>query len=55
MEAAGLWMLAAVAALILATGLPAWVLLAGVALAFAAIGVAVGKIPSRSSAESLRG
>ena len=45
MDAAGLWMLAAVAALILATGLPAWMLLIGVALAFAAIGVAVGKVP----------
>jgi tripartite ATP-independent transporter DctM subunit len=44
MEAAGLWMLAAVAALILATGLPAWVLLVGVALAFAATGVALGKV-----------
>jgi TRAP-type mannitol/chloroaromatic compound transport system permease large subunit len=45
MEAAGLWMLAAVAALILATGLPAWMLLVGVALAFAAAGVALGKVP----------
>ena len=45
MESLGLWMLAAVAALILATGLPAWMLLAGVALAFASVGVAVGKIP----------
>jgi len=45
METAGLWMLAAVAALILATGLPAWVLLAGVALGFAALGVAAGAIP----------
>ena len=46
MESAGLWMLAAVAALILATGLPAWMLLVGVALVFAAFGVAVGKVPS---------
>jgi tripartite ATP-independent transporter DctM subunit len=45
MESAGLWMLAAVAALILATGLPAWVLLIGVALASSAAGVAVGKVP----------
>jgi len=45
MESAGLWMLAAVAALILATGLPAWMLLVGVAFAFAAIGVALGRVP----------
>jgi len=45
MESAGLWMLAVVAALILATGLPAWMLLIGVALAFAATGVALGRIP----------
>src|SRR5438034_8848323 len=45
MQPAGLWMLAAVAALILATGLPAWLLLVGVALGFAALGVAVGAIP----------
>jgi tripartite ATP-independent transporter DctM subunit len=45
METAGLWMLAAVAALILTTGLPAWVLLVGVALGFATLGVAFGAIP----------
>lgn len=45
MRTAGLWMLAAVAALMLATGLPAWVLLAGVALGFAVFGVIAGAIP----------
>ncbi len=42
MESAGLWMLAAVAAVMAATGLPAWVALTAVTLAFAAIGVALG-------------
>jgi tripartite ATP-independent transporter DctM subunit len=42
MESNGLWMLAAVAALLLVTGLPAWIVLLGVALAFAAAGVALG-------------
>ena len=42
MEASGLWMLAAVAALMLATGLPAWIVLTGVALAFSALGVTLG-------------
>src|SRR5258705_2885404 len=45
MRTAGLWMLAVVAALMLATGLPAWVLLAGVALGFAVLGVTIGAIP----------
>jgi tripartite ATP-independent transporter DctM subunit len=42
METAGLWMLGAAAALMLATGLPAWIVLTGVALAFSAIGIAAG-------------
>ena len=42
MEASGLWMLATAAALMLATGLPAWVVLTGVALAFSGLGVALG-------------
>ena len=42
MEAAGLWMLAAVAVVMVTTGLPAWVSLTGVTLAFAAIGIARG-------------
>jgi len=41
METGGLWMLAAVALVMLATGLPAWIVLAGVSLAFAACGVAL--------------
>ncbi len=45
METAGLWMLAAVAALLLATGLPAWMVLTGVALAFAGFGAALGAFP----------
>lgn len=39
---AGLWMLAALGALIVSSGLPVWVLLIGSASAFAAIGVALG-------------
>src|SRR5438477_2529721 len=42
METAGLWMLAAAAVLMLATGLPAWVAISGVALAFSAAGIALG-------------
>src|SRR5258706_74941 len=41
-ESSGLWMLATAAVLMLATGLPAWVVLTGVALAFSALGVALG-------------
>jgi TRAP-type mannitol/chloroaromatic compound transport system permease large subunit len=41
---AGLWMLLALAALIIATGLPVWALLIGTASAFAAGGWAVGLI-----------
>jgi TRAP-type mannitol/chloroaromatic compound transport system permease large subunit len=40
----GLWMLIAVAAVLVATGLPAWTVLIGVALAFAAGGVAMGAL-----------
>ncbi len=42
MDSAGVWMLLAVAALMLATGLPTWILLIGVAIAFAALGVLTG-------------
>ena len=42
METAGLWMLAAVAIVMAGTGLPAWISLTAVTLAFAALGVAVG-------------
>ena len=42
MEAAGLAMLVAVAALLLATGLPAWIVLVGVALVASCVGVAAG-------------
>jgi len=42
MEASGLWMLAMAAVLMLATGLPAWVVLTGVALAFSVAGVVLG-------------
>ena len=39
---AGIWMLAGVGVLLIATGLPAWVVLIGVALTFSIGGVAVG-------------
>ena len=42
MEACGLWMLVAAALAMLATGLPAWVVLVGVSFAFAAGGIAAG-------------
>lgn len=42
METAGLWMLLAVAIVLLATGLPAFAVLMGVAAAFATIGVLTG-------------
>jgi hypothetical protein len=41
-EAAGLWMLLAVAVALLATGLPAYAVLLGVSSAFAAVGVLWG-------------
>lgn len=41
-ETAGLWMLASVAVLLLATGLPAWVVLLAVTLGFSAAGLAAG-------------
>lgn len=41
MESIGLWMLAAVAVLLIATGLPAWIVLTGVALAFSVAGAAL--------------
>ena len=40
---AGLWMLAALAALVVVTGLPVWALLIGVATLFAGAGVAIGR------------
>lgn len=42
METAGLWMLLAVAALMVVTGLPAWVVLIGVALVSCVIGLVAG-------------
>jgi tripartite ATP-independent transporter DctM subunit len=42
METAGVWMLLAVAVLMVATGLPAWIVLIGVALVFSVIGLAAG-------------
>jgi tripartite ATP-independent transporter DctM subunit len=44
METAGLWMLLCVALGVLLTGLPAWVVLVGTALAFAAGGLAFGAL-----------
>src|SRR5229473_1065112 len=45
MASAGLWMLALVAVVMIATGLPAFVALIGVAVLFAIIGVATGALP----------
>ena len=42
MATTGLWMLAAVAVTLIATGLPAWTVLIGVAVAFSGIGLLVG-------------
>lgn len=42
MEAAGLWMLLAVAVVLLATGLPAFAVLMGVSVLFAVVGLALG-------------
>lgn len=42
METAGLWMLLAVAAVMVVTGLPAWVVLIGVALVSTLVGLAAG-------------
>ncbi len=42
MATTGLWMLAAVAVALIATGLPAWIVLIGVAVAFSAAGLFVG-------------
>ncbi|HUL94492.1 MAG TPA: TRAP transporter large permease subunit [Usitatibacter sp.] len=44
METGGLWMLAAVGLAMLATGLPAWIVLVGVSLAFTAGGIAAGAL-----------
>jgi tripartite ATP-independent transporter DctM subunit len=46
MESAGLWMLVAVAAAMLATGLPSWIVLSGVAGLFAVAGMAIGLFPA---------
>jgi len=46
-EAGGLWMLLAVVALLLATGLPAYAVLMGVSTVFAAAGVATGAVEYR--------
>lgn len=45
MATAGVWMLVGVAALMIATGLPAWMMLIAIALAFSSAGVAVGAVP----------
>jgi tripartite ATP-independent transporter DctM subunit len=44
MEAAGLWMLLAVAVVLLGTGLPAFAVLMGVSVLFAALGLAAGGV-----------
>ena len=44
MEAAGLWMLLAVAIVLLGTGLPAFAVLMGVSVLFAAVGLATGSL-----------
>jgi tripartite ATP-independent transporter DctM subunit len=46
MESAGLWMLLAVAAMMLATGLASWVVLTAIAGAFALAGIAAGIFPA---------
>jgi len=46
MATAGLWMLLVAAVLMVATGLPAWILLNAVAMVAAAIGVAAGVVPA---------
>jgi tripartite ATP-independent transporter DctM subunit len=45
METAGLWMLAVVAMVMITTGLPSWVVLIGVSMAFAVVGIATGVFP----------
>jgi tripartite ATP-independent transporter DctM subunit len=44
MSGVGIWMVAAVGALLLATGLPAWIVLIGVALVFSIGGIALGAL-----------
>src|SRR5258707_14002350 len=44
MEMAGFWMLALVALGLVATGLPAFIVLIGIAVAFSALGVAAGVV-----------
>lgn len=43
METAGLWMLVAVAILMIGTGLPTWLVLVSVALGFSILGIAIGE------------
>lgn len=43
MDTAGLWMLGAVAILMIGTGLPAWLVLAGVAMGFGVLGIVLGE------------
>lgn len=45
MQAAGLWMLALVAVVMIATGLPAFIVLIGVAALFAVVAIAIGVLP----------
>ena len=45
METAGVWMLVAAAVLILVAGLPAWMMLVGVALVYSLAGVILDVIP----------
>ena len=42
MQTAGIWMLVSVAVTLIVTGLPAWIVLIGVALIFSIVGVAMG-------------
>ena len=46
MNTAGLWMLLALGVLVIATGLPVWALLVGVASSFAVLGLATGSFDS---------
>ena len=46
MEGAGLFMLLAVAMVMIGTGLPSWIVLIGVAMLFATVGAAIGVFPA---------
>ena len=62
MEMAGFWMLALVALGLVATGLPAFIVLIGVAVSFSALGVVTGAVsyhflaavPARIEGEQVR-